>query len=311
MKCSVREQEAIILYALLKGYKMNVGGLIEGSIRGYHLSNKKGLIPHPATISKLCILAGVRGSWDGEETCPKASPLTLTGVTKGPRNKKQKGIVELEAEPAEENNNREMETVPEQIPPAEEEEMPFRMSPLNQSGLELREDFPELEESSRKDAGNIEIMEMLRSIKKDMEEMEQKWEKHQRIRDEFLEAEFRRKEQLLEQTQRQREEEWREEMKMREKEFGEKMKASLEAFYNNQFRRDEEVLTIMRKREVEMEGNMLKKIEAFKYLPDFSSVAKSPKITQFSEQESLTYGREQDWGNILPTDYREVLDKIN
>ena len=28
--CSVREQEAIILYALLKGYKMNVGCLIEG-----------------------------------------------------------------------------------------------------------------------------------------------------------------------------------------------------------------------------------------------------------------------------------------
>ena len=55
-------------------------------------------------------------------------------------------------------------------------------------------------------------------------------------------------------------------MKMREKEFGEKMKASLEAFYNNQFRRDEEVLTILKKREAEMEGNMLKKIEAFKYL---------------------------------------------
>ena len=53
-------------------------------------------------------------------------------------------------------------------------------------------------------------------------------------------------------------------MKMREKEFGEKMKASLEAFYNNQFRRDEEVLTILIKREAEMEGNMLKKIEAFK-----------------------------------------------
>ena len=52
----------------------------------------------------------------------------------------------------------------------------------------------------------------------------------------------------------------------REKEFGEKMKASLEAFYNNQFIRDEEVLTIMRKREAEIEGNMLKRIEAFKYL---------------------------------------------
>ena len=78
---------------------MNVGGLIEGSIRGYYLSNKKGLIPNPATISKLCILDRVRGSCDEEETCPKASPLTLTGVTKGPGNKKHKGIVELEEEP--------------------------------------------------------------------------------------------------------------------------------------------------------------------------------------------------------------------
>ena len=48
-------------------------------------------------------------------------------------------------------------------------------------------------------------------------------------------------------------------MKKRE-ELGEKMKASLEAFYNNQFRRDVEVLTILREREAEMEGNMLKKI---------------------------------------------------
>ena len=119
----VREQEAIILYALLKGYKMNAGGLIEGSIRGYHLSNKRGLIPHPAKISKLCILAGVRGSWDEEETCPKASPLTLAGVTKGPTNKKQKEIVELETEPAKENDNKVMETVPEYIPLAEEEEL--------------------------------------------------------------------------------------------------------------------------------------------------------------------------------------------
>ena len=44
------------------------------------------------------------------------------------------------------------------------------------------------------------------------------------------------------------------------------MKASLEAFYNNQFNRDAELLTILRKREAEMEGNMLRKIEAFKYL---------------------------------------------
>ena len=86
-----------------------------------------------------------------------------------------------------------METVPKQIPSAEEEEMPFKMSPLSHSGPELREDFLELGESSRKDAGNIEIMEMLRSIKKEMKEREDKWEKHQQIKEEFLEDEFKRK----------------------------------------------------------------------------------------------------------------------
>ena len=83
---------------------MNVGGLIEESIRGYHLSNKRGLIPHPTTISRLCIFTGVRGSWDEEESCPKVSPLTLTRVPKGPRNKKQQKMVEVKAEHAEDND---------------------------------------------------------------------------------------------------------------------------------------------------------------------------------------------------------------
>ena len=87
----VREQEEIILYALLKGYKMNVEGLIEGSIRGYHLSNKRGLIPHLTIINRLCIFDGVRESWNEEETYPKVSPLTLTGVTKGLEKKGKKG----------------------------------------------------------------------------------------------------------------------------------------------------------------------------------------------------------------------------
>ena len=64
--CLVRELEAIILYAFLKGYKMNIGILIEESIRGYHHSNKRGLIPHPTTITRLCLLAGVKGMWEEE-----------------------------------------------------------------------------------------------------------------------------------------------------------------------------------------------------------------------------------------------------
>ena len=99
-------------------------------------------------------------------------------------------------------------------------------------------------------------MEMLKSMKKDMEEREQKCGKRQQIREEFQEAEFRRKEQMWEKNVKQREEEWKEDLKRREEKVNERMKASLEAFYNNQFKRDAELLTILRKREAEMEGNI-------------------------------------------------------
>ena len=59
--CTIRENEAIILYALLKGYKFDVGKIIETSIKTFHKIVKKGLIPHPATITKLCVLARVKG----------------------------------------------------------------------------------------------------------------------------------------------------------------------------------------------------------------------------------------------------------
>ena len=208
----------------------------------------------------------MQGSWEEEEVCPRVSPLTLTGVTKGPGNKKNKGIVEVETDPVEENDNREIENFLKRASPAEEEKLQFGMSLLSHSGPYLRENFTKPAGSSKRNVGKDEILEMLIAMKKGMEEMEDKWEKQQQTREEFLEAEFRRKEQLLEQTLRQREEEWKEKMKKREKEFGENMKANLEAFYNNQFRRDEKVLTILRKREAEIEGNMLKQIEAFKYL---------------------------------------------
>ena len=72
----------ILLYVILKGYKFSVGKIIENSILSYFRSSYKGLVPHPITITRLCILAGVKGDWEEEETCPRASPLTLTGVPK-------------------------------------------------------------------------------------------------------------------------------------------------------------------------------------------------------------------------------------
>ena len=75
---TIRENEDILLYDLLKGYKFDVGKIIETSIRIFHKIVKRGLIPHPAIITRLCVLAGVKGIWAEEETCTKVSPLTLT-----------------------------------------------------------------------------------------------------------------------------------------------------------------------------------------------------------------------------------------
>ena len=110
--CTLREQEAILLYAILKGYKIDVGTVIENSIIRYHEGNKRGLIPHLATITRLCIRAGVKGSWAEEEECPNASPLTLTGISKGPRNQKKKGvIVEADSRNEEENEKQVEDTL--------------------------------------------------------------------------------------------------------------------------------------------------------------------------------------------------------
>ena len=101
----VRKNELILLYALMKGYKINVGKIIENSIMSYYRSKFRGLIPHLATITRLCILGGVNGDWEDEETCPKASPLTLIGVTKGPNNRGKEKEIETKEEEGDEKEN--------------------------------------------------------------------------------------------------------------------------------------------------------------------------------------------------------------
>ena len=67
---TVRKSELIVLYALLKGYKINLGKIIENSIMSYYKRKYKGLIPCPSTIARLCILWGLNRDCGDEETCP-------------------------------------------------------------------------------------------------------------------------------------------------------------------------------------------------------------------------------------------------
>ena len=79
----VRQGCALLLYALLKGFELDVGRIIKESILDYAENNFSSNIPHPALITILCIKGGMKVA-KYEEKNPKSSPLTLTGVLKTP-----------------------------------------------------------------------------------------------------------------------------------------------------------------------------------------------------------------------------------
>ena len=242
--CTIREKETVILYAILKGYKLNAGAIIENSIMKYHEGNKRGLIPHPATIIRLCIRAGVKRSWAEEEECPKVSPLTLTGVSKGPRNQKKKGaIVEADSRDEEESVRQEEDTLmvedqveqdPETQPEGNtsifakdieaDERSPIDFTtPLASSSPIRNRDFREPRESSRGAQENDQIKEMLISTQKSMEEREKKWSIQQKFREEVYEAELKRRDQQWEEELNIKEEVYEVELKRKEKKWEEEL----------------------------------------------------------------------------------------
>ena len=210
----------------------------------YHEGNKRGLIPHPTTITRLCIRAGVKGSWEEEEECPKVSPLTLTGVSKGPRNQKKKGvIVEADSRDEEKKARQEEDTLlvedqeeqdPETQPEgntsifaedieANERSLIDFTTPLASSPSIRNMDFREPGEISRGAQENNQIMEMLISIQKSMEEREKKWSLQHKFREEVYEAELKRRDQQWEEELNRKEEVYEAELKRKEQKWEEEL----------------------------------------------------------------------------------------
>ena len=82
------------------------------------------------------------------------------------------------------------------------------------------------------------------------------------------------------------------------------MNAKIEAFYNNQFKRDANLLNILKKKEAENKANMLRKIEGFKYIyrEQFKEFAKLMKDRDQQLEDNDEY-RRKIW--------LESLDLIN
>ena len=81
---TVRQDHAMLLYALVKGHALSVGKIVEESILDYARGKFSGNIPYPFLITLLCIKGGVTFDEGEEERCPKAFPLTLPRVFKAP-----------------------------------------------------------------------------------------------------------------------------------------------------------------------------------------------------------------------------------
>ena len=250
----------------------------------------------------------MKGSWAEEEEYPNASPITLTGISKGPRKqKKREVIVEADSREEEENARQEEDTLmvedqqeqdPETQPEgntsvlardmATDERSPIDYTtPLASSPPMRNGDFREPGESSRGAQGNNEIMEMLISMQKGMEEREEKWRIQQQFREEMYETELRRRDQQWEEELNRKEEQYEAELKRKEQKWEEelcrkekqlkkildhqqenfkkemegrdqallkKLKLSHESFYNNQYDRDSQLLKLIKERDVEQEA---------------------------------------------------------
>ena len=186
----MRKNEAILLYALLKGYKINVCKISENSIMSYYRSRYKGLTLHLATITRLYILGGVNRDWEEEETCPRVSPLTLMGITKGPKNRSRETEIETEEE---EWDNRENKKVLLESIAQEQQEMQRNLSPIWNVSLDVRETHQETAESSGQQSNNAELKEMLKQMRQEMQERDRQIKLQLQLRDEYLDKELRRK----------------------------------------------------------------------------------------------------------------------
>ena len=208
----MRTEEAILLYALLKGYKINVGKIIEKSILRYSEGNCRGMIPHPGMITRLCIQGGVDEEWGIEETYPRASPLTLTGVTKGPKNRGKGEKKETEEQKGNEGYTElEQWESPSQI----QQEVQSSQSQFWSAPPELRQNQHEQAESSGQNCNHTELIELLMSMQKEMKARDDQLRTQLQLREEYFDAEIKRRDHNLEDAFRKNDEVWRVEIERR------------------------------------------------------------------------------------------------
>ena len=215
----------------------------------------------------------MKGAWETEEEVPLTSPLLLTGVSKGPRNQKKKGVLvktREEAPPArqeEENSENPVET--NTFTRADNEgqnaRSPMDFSfPLASSPPMQGRTFREQGESSRGAQENQKIMEILISMQSKMEEREQRWSIQQQFRDNTYEVELKRRDQQWEEELQRREEKFESELKRKEQKFEKELQRREERFESEFKRREQEGKEELKRKEEQMKEILQQQREDFR-----------------------------------------------
>ena len=154
----------------------------------------------------LCILGGVEGDWEEEENCPRTSPLTLTGITKGPKNRggeREAKFAREEEEKIEINQIQLESEAPEQQQRQRSVSLILTLSP------DVRQARQEQAGSSEHQRNNAELMEMLRAMRQEMQDRDTQLKVQLQLRDEYMNVELKRRDQNLEEALRLRDKEWK------------------------------------------------------------------------------------------------------
>ena len=102
----------------------------------------------------------------------------------------------------------------------------------------------------------------------------------------------------------QQREDFKKEMKERDRDLLQKLKLSHEAFYNNQFERDSQLLTIMKEREAKQEAKWEEQIKGFQFL--YKSLQKD-----FEKKLDDRDKKQKEAESYKQVEWLENLDLIN
>ena len=252
------------------------------------------------------------------------SPLLLTGVSKGPRNQKKKGMLIKTGEEApaagqeEENSGNPVGTniFTFADTAGQDDRSPVDFSsPLASSPPMQHRTSREQGESSRGTYENSSMMETLKAIQNKMEDREKEWKLQQEFREEVYEKELKRRDQEWEEELQRREEQmkgvlqqqgedFKKEMKERDRDLLQKLKLSHEAFYNNQFEHDSQLLTIMKEREEKQEAKWEEQIKGFQVI--YKSLQRD-----FEKKLDDRDKNERETESYRQVEWLENLDLIN